>query len=89
MLYALAIWIALTLVVVGLISYRYFVSLKEDDILHLADAEAPLITEQNAMAARLGKLDRLSRQLTLVDVVFGLCLGVVFIYNSLKTSGLV
>ena len=88
MLYALMIWIALTLVVVGLISYRYFVSLKEDDLLHLADAEAPLITQQNAMAAKLGRIDRLSRNLTYLDIAFGVCLGGIFVFDSLKNSGL-
>lgn len=88
MLYALMVWIALTLVVVGLISYRYFISLKEDDLLHLADAEAPLISEQTAMAAKLGRIDRISRQLTYVDIAFGVCLGGIFLYNSLRTSGL-
>lgn len=89
MLYGFFLWIALTVTVMGLVAYRYFVAMKEDDTVHLADAEAPLIAEQNAMAARLGRLDKLSRQLTLVDVAFGIVLGTVFIYNSLRNLGLV
>lgn len=88
MLYGFLIWVVLTLVVIGIYSYRYFVSLKEDDILHLADAEAPLILEQNAMAARLNRLDRLRRQLTLVDVGLGILLAAIFGYNALRSSGL-
>ncbi len=88
MLYGLLVWVALTLVVIGLLTYRYFVSLKEDDLLHLADAEAPLVNEQNAMVVRLGRIDRLSRQLTIADLALGLCLGGVFIFNSLRSSGL-
>ena len=89
MLYGFLVWIALTLTVMGLIAYRYFVALQEDDTVHLADSEAPLITQQNAMAARLGKLDKLSRQLTLVDVAFGFVLGTLFVYDALRKSGLV
>ncbi len=88
MLYGFLVWVALTLVVIGIYSYRYVVSLKEDDILHLAEAEAPLILEQNAMSARLNKLDRLRRQLTLVDVGLGLFLAAIFGYDALRTSGL-
>ena len=89
MLYGFLVWIALTLTVMGLIAYRYFVALQEDDTVHLADSEAPLITQQNAMAAKLGRLDKLSSQLTLVVVAFGFVLGTVFVYDALRKSGLV
>ncbi len=89
MLYGFLVWIALTLTVLGLIAYRHFVALKEDDLLHLADAEAPLIPQQNAMVIRLGRLDRWSRHLTAIDVVFGLGLGALFVYDGLRKSGLV
>jgi len=88
MLYGFLLWIALTLAVLGLVAYRYFVSLKEDDLLHLADAEAPLIAEQNAMERRLSRIDHWRRQLTFVDVALGLCLGTVFVYDGLRRSGL-
>ncbi len=89
MLYGFLVWIALTLTVMGLIAYRYFVALQEDDTVHLADSEAPLIAQQTAMAAKLGRLDKMSRQLTLVDVAFGFVLGTVFVYDALRKSGLV
>ena len=89
MLYGFLVWIALTVTVMGLIAYRYFVALQEDDTVHLADSEAPLITQQNVMAAKLGRLDKLSRQLTLVVVAFGFVLGTVFVYDALRKSGLV
>ena len=89
MLYGFLVWIALTVTVMGLIAYRYFVALQEDDTVHLADSEAPLITQQNVMAAKLGRLDKLSSQLTLVVVAFGFVLGTVFVYDALRKSGLV
>lgn len=88
MLYGFLVWVALTLVVIGIYTYRYIVSLKEDDILHLAETEAPLIIEQNALDARLSRLDRWARQLTMVDVGLGALLAAVFGFNALRGSGL-
>ena len=88
MIYAFSVWVTLTLVVLGLVAYRYFVSLKEDDIVHLADSEAPLIREQTALSSRLDRLDEWRRRLTLVDALFGLGLAAVFIRGALKGSGL-
>ena len=89
MLYGFFVWIALTVTVMGLIAYRYFVALDEDDTVHLADSEAPLIAQQTAMATRLGRIDKLSRQLTLLDVAFGLVLCSFFAYDALQKLGLV
>lgn len=89
MLYGFFVWIALTATVMGLIAYRYFVALEEDDNVHLADSEAPLIAQQTAMAAKLGRIDKLSRQLTLLVVGFGLVLGTIFAYDALQKLGLV
>lgn len=88
MLYGFLLWIVLTLVVLGIIGYRHLISLKEDDIVHLAESEAPMVAEQQAMAARLGRLDHWSRRLTMVDVAFGLGLALVFALDALRRSGL-
>jgi len=88
MLYAFLLWTVLTLVVLGLVVYRYLVSRREDDMLHLAEAEAPLIAQQQMLSTRLNRLDDWKRRLTLVDVVFGLGLALLFARNALKTSGL-
>lgn len=88
MLYGFLLWTALTLVVLALVSYRYVISRREDDTLHLADAEAPLVAEQKALAARLGRLDEWKRRLTVVDLVLGLGLAALFVRNALRGSGL-
>ena len=89
MLYGFFVWIALTATVMGLIAYRYFVALAEDDNVHLADSEAPLIAQQTAMAVKLDRIDKLSRQLSLLALGFGLVLGTVFAYDALQKLGLV
>jgi len=88
MLYGFLLWIALTLVVLGMVAYRYMVSRREDDVLHLADSEAPMIAEQQMLSMRLSRLDEWKRRLTWVNVVFGLGLGLLFARDALKTSGL-
>jgi len=88
MLYGLSLWIALTVVVMALFAYRFFVSLREDDTVHLADSEAGMIGQQAVLAARLSRIDRLRNALTVVDVVFGLGLLGGFVYQGLHSSGL-
>lgn len=89
MMYGVSLWIALTLVVMALFAYRFFVARREDDTVHLADGEAPLIVEQSALASRLERIDRLRNTLTFVDLAFGIMLLAVFAYNALRTSGLI
>lgn len=88
MIYGLAVWIALTLFVMGLFAYRFFLARNEDDMVHLADSEVKLISQQTALAARLDRVDAWRRRLTFVDLLFGLALGGTFIYNTMKSTGL-
>lgn len=89
MIYGLAIWIALTVFVMGLFAYRFALARNEDDTVHLADSEAPLIGQQNALAARLDRVDAWRRRLTFVDVAFGVALGGTFVYQTLTSTGLI
>ena len=88
MILGLAIWVALTLLVMGMVAYRFALTHNEDDTVHLADSEASLIGQQNVQAARLDRLDAWRRRLTFIDVVFGVALGGTFVYNTLVTTGL-
>jgi hypothetical protein len=88
MLYGFTLWIALTLVVMGLFAYRFFLARNEDDTVHLADGEAPMIQQQSVLATRLDKVDRLRNTLGFVDVAFGLVLLAIFSYNALRASGI-
>lgn len=88
-LYGLAVWIALTLVVLAAFAYRYVVSRGEDDTVHLADSEVSLIGQQSAFAERLSKIDHWRNMLTAIDIAIGLVLVSVFAFNSLRTSGLI
>ena len=81
------VWLALTLLLIGLALYRKFEArFHEDDLLHLAEGEAKLIPNQVATARLLDKIDGWGKTLTVVDAVFGLTLLAVFLYNAWQES---
>jgi len=81
------VWSALTLFLIGLALYRKFEShVHEDDLLHLAEGEAKLIPNQVSTARLLDRIDSWGKRLTIVDVVFGVTLAAVFLYNAWQES---
>jgi hypothetical protein len=63
-----------------------FSARNEDSFVHLADAEAPVISEQVTVARKLDKIDYWGKTLTVVDIAFlAVLLGIVF-YNAWRTS---
>jgi len=81
------VWLALTLLLIGLALYRKFEShFHEDDLVHLAEGEARYIPNQVATARLLDKIDSWGKTLTVVDAVFGLTLFAVFLYNAWQES---
>ncbi len=63
-------WAALTAVVLMLAIFRKFSTRHDDLYVHLADAEAPVISEQVTVARKLEKLDYWGKTLTVVDVAY-------------------
>jgi len=81
------VWAALTLVLIGLALYRKFEAhFHEDDLVHLAEGESKFIPNQVATARLLDKLDSWGKTLTVVDVVFGLTLVAVVLWNAWRQS---
>jgi len=81
------VWLALTACVIGLALYRKFEAhTHEDDLVHLAEGEAKFIPNQVATARLLDKIDTWGKRLTVVDVVFGFVLLVVFMFNAWQQS---
>ncbi len=80
------VWAVFTMVVITLAVFRKFSARNEDSFVHLADAEAPVITEQVTVARKLEKIDYWGKTLTVVDIAFlAVLLGIVF-YNAWRTS---
>jgi hypothetical protein len=76
------LWVALALVVIGLIVYRRIVSAGEDDFIHVSDVGGSMASQQVALAQRLEQIDKWGKTLTAVTVVYGLILGAVYVYQS-------
>jgi hypothetical protein len=79
-------WALLTLVVITLALYRKFATRNEDAIVHLAEAEAPVISQQLTVAQKLEKIDFWGKTLTIVDVAFFAVLLAILCYNAWRNS---
>ena len=81
------LWAVLTLTLIGLALFRKFEAhFHEDDLVHLAEGESKFIPNQVATARLLDKLDSWGKTLTVVDVLFGLTLVAVVLWNGWRQS---
>lgn len=80
------VWSALTLVVISLAVARRVAAGKDDEYVHLSDAETAAIPRQLAIANKLDRLDTWGKRLTVVDAVFGLVLVAILIYQTWQQS---
>lgn len=69
------------LMTVGLALYRKFLSMKEDDYIHVGPGEEKLIPQQVEMANKMARIDHWGEVLTVVTVAFGLMLGAAYLYH--------
>jgi ABC-type transport system involved in cytochrome c biogenesis permease subunit len=77
-------WIALALVVIGLMIWRKVVASHEDDNLHVLESGA---AEQTVVAHKLDQIDKWGKILTVIAVVYGIILGAAFAYQAwIETS---
>ncbi len=74
-------WAILGVATLALALYRKFVSMREDDYLHLSAGEERLIPEQVATFRKIGAIDRWGITMTIVTVVFGLALAGLYLYQ--------
>jgi len=75
------IWAAVAVVTLGLALYRKVISASEQDIVFLSASEAGNIPKQQALAARLGGIDKWGKTLTVVTLVLGLALASIYFYG--------
>jgi TRAP-type C4-dicarboxylate transport system permease small subunit len=88
--YAIA-WGVLAIVVIVLAIMRRQIAEKEDDTLHLSTAEESLVQEQKMIAAKLDKIDKWGKSLTVVLVITGVALAGLYgwqIWEASSTAGL-
>lgn len=83
------VWSVLTLVVVSLAIARKVVARKEDEYVHLADAEMAAIPQQAAIANKLDRLDTWGKGLTIVDAAFSLLIVAILCYKAWQQSQII
>jgi hypothetical protein len=80
------VWAALTIVVIMLAIFRKFSTRHNDTYVHLADSEAPVISEQMTVARKLEKIDYWGKTLTVVDAAFLAVLIGIVCFNAWRIS---
>jgi len=75
-------WAILGAATLGLALYRKFVSMREDDYLHLSAGEERLIPQQVATFRKIGVIDKWGITLTIVTVALGLALAALYLYQA-------
>lgn len=87
--YAIA-WGVLVLVVIGLAVMRKSVAKKEDDFVHLS-GDMSVVANQTEVASKLEAIDKWGKMLTIVAVITGAILAVVYalqLWDASSTAGL-
>ena len=74
-------WAILGFATLALALYRKFVSMKEDDYLHLSAGEERLIPQQVATFRKIGSIDQWGITMTIVTVALGLGLAALYLYR--------
>lgn len=74
------LWLALAVVVIGMIIWRKNVTNHQDEALHVLDAGA--VSQQVSVAHKLEVIDKWGKILTALAVIFGLVLGAIYMYQS-------
>ena len=80
--YLFVVWCILAVAVLSMAGYRKLVANHEDDLVHLGDGDARLISNQRNVGERLSSIDKWGKILTIVTVVFGVVLGSIYLYQG-------
>jgi hypothetical protein len=76
----------LVLATCALVGYRKFVTRDEDDLVHLGQDSQQMAAKQEALARTLTQIDRFTKILITVTVLYGLGLGGMMIYSALQNG---
>jgi hypothetical protein len=76
----------LVLATCALAAYRKFITREEDDLVHLGGDSMQQGAKQEALAKTLEQVDRVTKILITVTVVYGLGVGGMMIYQALQNT---
>lgn len=75
------LWAVLAIAVLALALIRQLMAFREDDNIHLSDAQSGLITDQMALLNHLRAIDKWGKSLTILAAVMGLVLAGIYLYQ--------
>lgn len=78
----LVVWILLAVTILAMLVWRKSIARNEDEFLHLPDAASGQRSLQASVAHKLEVIDKWGKVLTVFAVVFGLILGVLYVYQG-------
>lgn len=76
----------LVLATLALVAYRKFVTREEDDLVHLGEGSVQYTAKQEALAKTLTQLDRITKIMISVTVIYGIGLAGSMIYQALQNG---
>lgn len=76
-------WACLAILVLGLALIRYLTSFREDDNIHISEGERGMITNQLSIFHRLDAIDRWGKTLTVLTLIMGVVLAVIYIWETI------
>jgi hypothetical protein len=83
----LAVWAVMVLAVLVLLVYRQKLAHNEDDTIHVLHGEGA-VSQQAATAQKLERVDRWGKIVTVVALLWGLFIAVLYLYKNFTNTGL-
>jgi hypothetical protein len=86
MISLLVIEIAVGFATIAFALYRKFLSMHEENFIHLGPGEETYISKQAALARKLHRVDRWGETMTVLTAAGGILLVVLYVYRAWELS---
>lgn len=81
-----SVWAVMAISVLALALYRMAVASHEDETLHIGENQARLVAEQTKLFRKIEAIERWGKTLTVIAVLYGLALAIVYLYHAWQES---
>ena len=82
----LVLEIAVGFATIALALYRKFLSMHEENIIHLGPGEEAYISKQVSLTRKLHRVDRWGETMTVLTAAGGILLAVLYVYQAWQAS---
>jgi hypothetical protein len=77
-------WAVVAAATITLMIYRAVIGANEDESLHIAGGGDRLVAQQQALFKRLGVVERWTKILLMLTIVYGVMLGGAYLYHMMQ-----